>query len=162
MLLFRTSARQKITNHNRNENVIREDLGITDMKRQSDRFKNLHSLFPTTDFHSFSHSSMALQPFVGPWPLLQFRNLVYTGGRTPWTSDQHVARPLPTQRTTQTQNKRSQTSMPWEAFGPTFPAFEGAKTVGALGRPATVIGTTDFQSYNIQLLLTYYLQLIIH
>jgi hypothetical protein len=25
------------------------------------------------------HSSMALQPFVGPWPLLQFRNLFYTG-----------------------------------------------------------------------------------
>jgi hypothetical protein len=24
---------------------------------------------------SFIHSSMALQPFVGPWPLLQFRNL---------------------------------------------------------------------------------------
>jgi hypothetical protein len=25
-------------------------------------------------FHSFIHSSMALQPFVRPWPLLQFRN----------------------------------------------------------------------------------------
>jgi hypothetical protein len=24
---------------------------------------------------SFVHSSMALEPFVGPWPLLQFRNL---------------------------------------------------------------------------------------
>jgi hypothetical protein len=29
---------------------------------------------------------MALQPFVGPWHLLQFRNLFYTDGRTPWTS----------------------------------------------------------------------------
>jgi hypothetical protein len=29
----------------------------------------------------FIHSSMALQPFVGPWPLLQFRNLFYTDGR---------------------------------------------------------------------------------
>jgi hypothetical protein len=47
---------------------------------------------------------MALQPFVGPWPLLQFRTLLYTVGRTPWTSDQPVARPLPTHRTTQTQN----------------------------------------------------------
>jgi hypothetical protein len=27
--------------------------------------------------HSFIHSSVALQPFAGPWPLLQFRNLVY-------------------------------------------------------------------------------------
>jgi hypothetical protein len=26
------------------------------------------------------HSSVALQPFVGPW-FLQFRNLVYTDGR---------------------------------------------------------------------------------
>jgi hypothetical protein len=25
--------------------------------------------------HSFIHSSMDLQPFVGPWPLLQFRNI---------------------------------------------------------------------------------------
>jgi hypothetical protein len=48
--------------------------------------------------HSFIHSSMALQPFVGPWPLLQFLNLFYTGGRTPWTSDQTVARPLPTHK----------------------------------------------------------------
>jgi hypothetical protein len=34
---------------------------------------------------------MALQPFVGPWPLHQFRNLFYTGGRTPWTTHQPVA-----------------------------------------------------------------------
>jgi hypothetical protein len=37
-------------------------------------------------FHSFIHSSMALQPFVGPWPFLQFRNHFYTDGRIPWTS----------------------------------------------------------------------------
>jgi hypothetical protein len=30
---------------------------------------------------------MALQFFVGPWPLLQFRNLFYTDGRTAWTCD---------------------------------------------------------------------------
>jgi hypothetical protein len=41
---------------------------------------------------------MALQPFLGPWTLFQF----------PWTGDQPVARPLPTHRTTQTQNKRIQ------------------------------------------------------
>jgi hypothetical protein len=44
----------------------------------------------------FIHSSVALQPFVGPWPLLQFHNLIYTAGRTPWTGDQSVVRPLPT------------------------------------------------------------------
>jgi hypothetical protein len=31
--------------------------------------------------------------------------ILYTFGRTPWTGDQPVARPLPTHRTTQTQNK---------------------------------------------------------
>jgi hypothetical protein len=50
---------------------------------------------------------MNLQPFVGPWPLFQFLH-PYTVGRTPWTGDQAVAGPLPTHRTTQTQNKRTQ------------------------------------------------------
>jgi hypothetical protein len=54
--------------------------------------------------------------------------------------DQPVARPLPTHRTTQTQNKRTQTSMPWVEFEPTIPAFERAKTVHVLDRAATVIG----------------------
>jgi hypothetical protein len=88
----------------------------------------------------FFHSSMALQPFVGPRPLLQFHNLFCTDGRTPWTSDQLVARPLPTHRTTQTQNKRTQTSMPWAELEPTIPAFERVKTVHASDRAATVIG----------------------
>jgi hypothetical protein len=34
--------------------------------------------------------------------------VLYTAGRIPWTGDQSVARPLPTHRTTQTQNKRTQ------------------------------------------------------
>jgi hypothetical protein len=42
--------------------------------------------------------------------------IVYTVGRTPWTGDQPDARPLPTHRITQTQNKRTQTSMPWMGF----------------------------------------------
>jgi hypothetical protein len=56
--------------------------------------------------HSFIHSSMTLQRFAGPWPLLQFRNLFYTEARTPYTSDQPIVRPLPTHRATQTLNKR--------------------------------------------------------
>jgi hypothetical protein len=49
----------------------------------------------------FIHSSMALQPFVGPWPLAAFFSFVdlYTFGRTPWTREQPVARPLPTHKT---------------------------------------------------------------
>jgi hypothetical protein len=37
----------------------------------------------------------------GPWPLFRFPDL-FTGCRTPWTSDQLVARPLPKHTTTQT------------------------------------------------------------
>jgi hypothetical protein len=82
---------------------------------------------------------MALQPFVGPWPLCQFLNL-YTVRRTLWTGDQPVARPLPAHRTTQTQNKRTQTSMPRVGFEPTTPVFERPKKVHALDRAAAVMG----------------------
>jgi hypothetical protein len=76
----------------------------------------------------------------GPWSLFfQFLNL-YTVGRTPWTGDQAVARLLSTHRTTQTQNKHTQTFMPRVGFEPTIPVLEQAKTVHALDRAATVIG----------------------
>jgi hypothetical protein len=67
--------------------------------------------------------------------------ILHTVGRTPWTEDQPVARPLPTQRTTQTQNKRTETVMPRVGFEPTMPAFEREKTVHALDRATTVVGT---------------------
>jgi hypothetical protein len=60
--------------------------------------------------------------------------ILYTVGRTPRTRYQ-----LPTHRTTQTQNKRTQTSMSWMGFEPKIPEFERAKTVHALDRAATVI-----------------------
>jgi hypothetical protein len=43
---------------------------------------------------------------------------LYIVGRTPWTGYQPVARPLPTHRTTQTQNKRTQyrhTCLEWDS-----------------------------------------------
>jgi hypothetical protein len=52
---------------------------------------------------------------------------------------QSITRPLPTQRTTQTQNKNTQTSLPRMGFEPTTPVFERAKTVHALERAVTVI-----------------------
>jgi hypothetical protein len=64
----------------------------------------------------------------------------YTVGRTPWTEDQPVAKPLSANRTTQTQNKRTETFMPRVGFEPTIPALERAKTVHALHRAPTVIG----------------------
>jgi hypothetical protein len=66
---------------------------------------------------------------------------LYADDRTPWTGDQPVTRPLPTHRTTQTQNKRTQTFMPLLGFEPTIPVFERTKMVNALDRAATVIGT---------------------
>jgi hypothetical protein len=56
-----------------------------------------HLLLPSS--FSFTHSSMALQPFIGLWLHLQFRNLFYTVGRTPWTGDPPIARPLPNTNT---------------------------------------------------------------
>jgi uncharacterized protein YraI len=73
---------------------------------------------------SYCHSK------VGPWFLIfQFYDN-FTDGRTPWTSDHLVARPLPKHRTTQTQNKHTyQTSVPCVGFEPTILASERAKTV---------------------------------
>jgi hypothetical protein len=69
-----------------------------------------------------------------------FFTLLYVVSRTPWTGDQPVARLLPTQRTTQTQNKPAQTFMPRVGFKATISAFERAKRVHASDRAATVIG----------------------
>jgi hypothetical protein len=65
-----------------------------------------------------------------PWQLFEFLNL-YTVGKAASTGDQPVARPLTTHRTTQTQNKRTQTSMSPVGFKPTIPVFKRAKAVHA-------------------------------
>jgi hypothetical protein len=69
--------------------------------------------------HQWFHS-----PFLGP-------GLFFAVGRTLWTSDQPVARPLPTQ-----------TSTPRVGFEPTTPAFERGKTDHALHRAAAVVGSS--------------------
>jgi hypothetical protein len=69
--------------------------------------------------------------------------ILYTVGRTPWTGDQPVARPLPTHRPTQIQNKRTQTCMYGVGFEPTVPVFDRAKMVHASDRVATVIGKNE-------------------
>jgi hypothetical protein len=72
-----------------------------------------------------------------------FRFLILsTVGRTPWTGAQPIARPLPIHRTTQTQKKRTQISIPRVGFELTIPVLEQAKAVHALDRAATVIGST--------------------
>jgi hypothetical protein len=66
--------------------------------------------------------------------------LLYTVGSTPCTGDQPVARPLPIHRTTQAQNKLTQTSMPRVGFEPTIAVFKRTRTVHVLDGAATVIG----------------------
>jgi hypothetical protein len=66
--------------------------------------------------------------------------ILYTVCRTPCMGDQPVTRPLPTHRTTQTQNKCKRASMPRVGFEPTIPPFKRVKTVDDLDLAATVIG----------------------
>jgi hypothetical protein len=75
---------------------------------------------------------------------------LYTVGRTSWTGDQPVERPLPIHRTTQTQNKRTQTCMPRVGFELMTPVFERAKTVHALDCVDTAIGYSSVWSRKIQ------------
>jgi hypothetical protein len=84
--------------------------------------------------------SVAPQPSVGPWPLLQFLDLfTYSVELLDGGSARRKASTA--QRTTQTQNKRTQTFMTWVGFEPTIPEFQRAKTFRALDRAATVIGS---------------------
>jgi hypothetical protein len=66
--------------------------------------------------------------------LLQFLN-PKTVGRTPWTGDQPVAKPLPTQ----TQTEINALS----GLEPTIPVFEREETFHALGRTANMIGSSE-------------------
>jgi hypothetical protein len=74
---------------------------------------------------------------LGSWPLVFQFHGHFIDGRTPWTSDQLVVRSLPKHRTTQTQNKRTQTSILWVGFEPPIPASKRAKRVHALDSSAT-------------------------
>jgi hypothetical protein len=94
---------------------------------------------------------MAVQSFAGTWPLLSF---LYTVGRTPRTGNQPVARPLPIHIITQTQNKRTQISMPPVGFESTIPVFEREKIVHALDRAATLIGTIKRTHYKTVEIIT--------
>jgi hypothetical protein len=78
--------------------------------------------------HSFIDGSTDL--YWAPGHFFSFP-ILFAVGRTPWTRDQPVARPLPTHRTAQKQNKRRQTSMPQVGFEPTPAVFDRMKTVHA-------------------------------
>jgi hypothetical protein len=87
---------------------------------------------------------MALQPFVGPWPLFQFRNPIHSrydpldGGSANRKASTYTQDSINTEQT--------HASMPWVAFEPTIPVFERVKTVHALDHADTVIGKTKHDS----------------
>jgi hypothetical protein len=62
-------------------------------------------LFIYSFIHSFIRQCL-YSPLLGPDLFFSFV-IFFTDSRTPWTSDKHVARPLPTHSITQTQNKRT-------------------------------------------------------
>jgi hypothetical protein len=123
-------------------------MGDTDAHRQQGDFISLLKLLWGIYRKSSSNLFIYLwlySPFLDPGNFFSFL-LLCTVGITPSTEDQPVARPLPTHRTIQTQNKRTQTSMPWVGLEPTLAAFERAKTVHALDRAATVNGQSSFNT----------------
>jgi hypothetical protein len=89
-----------------------------------------------TPFHPNSlttNLSMALQP-VDLRSFLQFLNPIH--GR----QDSLDGRPAHRKFATYTQNKHTQTTVPWVGFELTISRFERAKTVNTLDLAATVIG----------------------
>jgi hypothetical protein len=68
---------------------------------------------------------MTPQPFLCPAAFFSFVFL-HTVGKVPWRGDQPVERPLATRRTTQIQNKRTQTFMTRAIMEPHYPnSLEG-------------------------------------
>jgi hypothetical protein len=90
---------------------------------------------------SLSLSLWLYSPLLGPGLFFSLVMFFYTDGRTPWTEDQPVTRPLHTHRTRQTQNECTQISAPRVGFEPTIPVFERSETVHALDSVTTVIGS---------------------
>jgi hypothetical protein len=93
---------------------------------------NAHFFFPSFFFSLYGSTAI--------WVFGRFFSflILYTVGRTSWTGNQPVAKPLPTHRTTQTQNKGAQTSMFRVGLEPTNPVFKRTKAVHTLDRAATV------------------------
>jgi hypothetical protein len=106
--------------------------------QMNETFTDTHN--PTFNLNNkifFIRSSVALQSFVGPDIFFRFTIFPYTDGRTPWTSDQPIARPLPTHRTIQTQNKctHGHLRLEWDSN-----SLKLEKTVHPCDCVATMIG----------------------
>jgi hypothetical protein len=110
----------------------------------ADHFTGNEQTFMPTDTNTAAchslHMAMRLSvPIAHSWNAVSLQFLNLTDSRTDsLDGGQPVARPLPTHRTTQTLNKRTQTSIPRVGFEPTIPVFWRAKIFHALDRAATV------------------------
>jgi hypothetical protein len=121
--------------------IVSCDPGDTLDSQFHTELKPRHQTFSVSTGHVFSFQLPIYGPtsLVDLGPLFSFLIYTYSMGLL-GRGDQPVARPLPTHRTTQTQNKHTQISMPRVVFEPLFPFVERAKTAHALDRAATVIG----------------------
>jgi hypothetical protein len=91
---------------------------------------------------------------LGLCPLLSSFMIIFADGRTPWTSDQLVARPLPLFRTTQTQNKHMHTQNIHALCGirthdPGFRASEDSTCLRPLGYRDRRAGTLLIINFNV-------------
>jgi hypothetical protein len=96
-----------------------------------------------SSFHHWLYS-----PFLGPGRFFSFV-ILYTADRSPCTRDQPLARPLPTHKTAQPQNKRIKTETPRMRFESTILALEWENTVRAPDRAATMTGTVSYQQAQV-------------
>jgi hypothetical protein len=81
----------------------------------------LHNLWPLV-WYSTVIIIIIIIVFFGPWSLFQLLNPIHNQ-YVSLVGDQAVAKPLPTHRTTQTQNKHKEKSMPRMGFEPTNPVL---------------------------------------
>jgi hypothetical protein len=94
-------------------------------------------------FLLLSSSLWLYNPLLGLGRVFSFL-ILHTVGRTPWTGDQPVARPLPVYRGTKTQNKCTQYRYPcleWDS-NPPSDCSSVRTLIHALDLAATVIGNS--------------------
>jgi hypothetical protein len=113
---------------------------------QTTNFKISYLIFSIEAEVHFILSSMSLQAFVGPARSISFV-ILYTADRTSWTGNQSHAKPLPTHRTTQTQNKHADIHAS-SGMKLITPVFERTKTIQASDKAATVVGETEAHPFH--------------
>jgi hypothetical protein len=96
---------------NKNYNAVKESILTSDSFFPNKTYFSLNNIKLIIILKYLSIYLMLYSPLLDLGHFFSFL-ILYTVGRTPWTRDQPIARPLLTRITTQTQNKRTQTSMP--------------------------------------------------